>query len=430
MVLILLLIFAVLLLLGAPILAAMGVSTWVALVLNGQAGNLLAQTSFHGISTFTFLAIPLFVLAGEIMEKGGITARLANFVIVLVGWLAGGLGISVVLGTMLFSGISVSVNADAAAIGSVMIPLMVKAGYRKEWASSIVAASAGTGVLIPPSITMIVLGTIAGLSIKQLFLASLLPAMLIGIGKAIVIWYKARTGREPSNENITFSCGEMARAAVDAVPALLAPLIILGGILSGVFTATEAAAVSVVYAGLLGVVVYKEITWAIAARMLVSVARLTGVVVGLIGVASAVAYFMAYTQVSLAIADWAGSIIDNHLLFVSLLMLLFWLMGALLDGIPALVILVPLFTSMAGRVGMSPLHFAIFALAVTGISLVTPPLGSACFVVTSIAGVEMRSLFRPMWPFIAIMFGTILLLAYVPWFSLALPRLLGGYVGP
>ena len=430
MVLILLLIFAGLLLLGAPILAAMGLSTWVALVLNGQAGNLLAQTSFHGMSAFTFLAIPLFVLAGEIMDKGGITARMANFVIVLVGWLSGGLGISVVLGTMLFSGISGSVNADAAAIGSVMIPLMVKAGYRKEWASSIVAASAGTGVLIPPSITMIVLGTIAGLSIKQLFLASLLPAMLIGIGKAVVIWYKARTGLEPSNEDIKFSWGDVARAAIDAVPALLAPVIILGGILSGVFTATEAAAVSVVYAGLLGVFVYKEITWEKAAKMLVAVARLTGVVVGLIGVASAVAYFMAYTQASLAMADLAGSIIDNHLLFVSLLMVLFWLMGALLDGIPALVILVPLFTPMAGHVGMSPLHFAIFALAVTGISLVTPPLGSACFVVTSLARVEMRTLFRPMWPFIAIMFGTILLLAYVPWFSLALPGLWGGYVGP
>ncbi len=430
MVLILLLIFAALLLLGAPILAAMGVSTWVALILNGQAGNLLALTCFHGISAFTFLAIPLFVLAGEIMDKGGITSRLANFVIVLVGWLSGGLGISVVLGTMLFSGISGSVNADAAAIGSVMIPLMVKAGYRKEWASSIVAASAGTGVLIPPSITMIVLGTIAGLSIKQLFLASLLPALLIGIGKAIVIWYKARTGRERSNEDIKFSLREVAKASIQAIPALLAPLIIIGGILSGVFTATEAAAVSVVYAGLLGVVVYKEITWDVARRMLVSTARLTGVVVGLIGAASAIAYFMAYTQVSLAIADFAGSIIDHHLMFITLLMLLFWLMGALLDGIPALVILVPLFMSMAGRVGMSPIHFAIFALAVTGISLVTPPLGSACFVVTSIARVEMRSLFSPMWPFIAIMFGTILLLAYVPWFSLALPRLLGGYVGP
>ena len=428
MALVLVAVFVILIAVGAPIVVAMGVGTWIALVLNGMDWTLVAQTSYHGLSSFTFLSIPLFVLAGEIMDKGGISARLARFVVMLVGWLSGGLGIAVVLGTMIFSGISGSVNADAAAIGSVMIPMMLEAGYRKEWAAAIVAAAAGTGILIPPSITMITLGTVANLSIKQLFLASLFPAALIGLSKAIVIWYKARAGLEPSNERVKFSCGQVVGAFLDAIPALLAPAIILGGILSGVFTATEAAAVAVLYASLLSVVVYREITLEKARLLLVSTVRLTGVVVGLVGAASAIAYVMAYTMVSNSLADMAHSVIGNYLVFVSLMMVLFWILGAMLDGIPALVILIPLFMPLAQEAGMNPIHFAIFSLAVFGISLVTPPLGTACFVVTSLAKVDMKKLIVPMLPFLGIMFATILLLAYVPWFSLELPRLWGGLV--
>ena len=323
--------FLALLLLGAPILAAMSLGTWVSLVTHGRPAYLLAQTAFHGVSSFTLLAIPLFVLAGEIMDKGGISARLARFVIMLVGWLPGGLGISVVVTTMLFSGISGSVNADAAAIGSVMLPMMHEAGYRKEWASSIVAASAGTGVLIPPSITMIVLGTIGNLSIKQLFLASLLPAVLIGFSKAVVIWYKAKMRWEPSHERVVFSRREMLWATVEAIPALVAPGIIMGGILSGVFTATEAAAVAVLYAILVSVVLYGEMSWQKMKRMLIATVRLTGVVIGLVGAAS-VSTIVKETAASIltALDHGAGSVLaEGHL-------------GAWFDGIGgASVYLVP-----------------------------------------------------------------------------------------
>lgn len=420
--------FVVLLFVGAPILAAMTVGTWMSLVLFDRPAYLMAQTAFHGLSSFTLLAIPLFVLAGEIMDKGGISARLAKFVVMLVGWLPGGLGISVVISTMIFSGISGSVNADAAAIGSVMLPMMNEAGYRKEWSSCIVAAAAGTGILIPPSITMIVLGTIANLSIKQLFLASLFPAALIGLSKAIVIWYKAKMGWEPGHQRLTFSWRELCWAGVEAVPALVAPAIILGGILSGVFTATEAAAVAVLYATLVSLLLYHEITWAKMKQVLISTVRLTGVVIGLVGAASAIAYVMAYTQASNDLAALASGVVNNYLLFISILTVLFWVLGAMLDGMPALVILIPLFMPIAEKAGMHPIHFAIFSLAVFGISLVTPPLGTACFVVTSLAGVHMKRLVWPMMPFLVIMFGTILILSYVPWFSLALPKLWGGLI--
>jgi tripartite ATP-independent transporter DctM subunit len=422
-------VFFVLLFLGVPILAALGLSAAVTMLTSGIPLEEFAHSAYAGLDSFTLLAIPLFLLAGEIMAKGGITTRLTRFITMLVGRMPGGLGVSVVGSTMLFSGISGSVNADAAAIGSVMMPPMFRAGYRRPWAAAIVAAAAGTGILIPPSITMIVLGTVANLSIKALFLASLLPAALIGFGKALVIVHKARSGAEPTNERLTFSGTEFRKAFLDSLPALVAPAVIIGGILSGIFTATEAAAVAVLYAAVLSMVVYRELDFATLAESIVATVRVTGVVVALVAVASAVAYVIAYEQFSQPLAAWTRSFSGNYLLFITALMLLFWVLGALMDGIPALIILVPLFMPIAVGAGMNSLHFAIFALAVFGISLVTPPLGTACFVVAAIARCDIRSLIRPMAPFMAIMFATILLLSYVPWFSLGLPRLLGGYTG-
>jgi tripartite ATP-independent transporter DctM subunit len=422
-------VFLGLVVLGAPILAAMGLGASAAFVGSGLSLSEVARSLYGGISAFTLLSIPLFIFVGFLLDKGGMSLKLVKFVVALVGWLAGGLGISVVGATMLFSGISGSVNADAAAIGSVMIPMMVKAGYRSEWSAAIVAAAAGTGILIPPSITMIVLGTIVNLSIKQLFLASLIPAVLLGAAKAVIIYVRAKTNAEPSNERITFSLTEVFKTFVEAMPALFAPAIILGGILLGIFTATEAAAVAVLYTFLLTVVIYRSISIAEIPSLLLATVRLTGVVVGLVGVASAIAYIFAYNQASDALVDWAGGYVGHYLSFVAIVMILFWVLGALMDGIPALVILMPLFMPLAERAGMSTLHFAIFSLAIFGISLVTPPIGTACFVVSAIAKLEMRQLFRPMLPFIVAMFATILILAYFPEISLALPRAIGGYVG-
>ena len=427
-IILMLVVFAVLLSLGVPILAAMGLGAAVAFVGTGLSFSELARAVYGGISSFTLLSIPLFILAGELLGKGGMSASLVRWVVAMVGWLPGGLGISVVVATMVFSGISGSVNADAAAIGAVMIPMMTKAGYRKEWAASIVAAAAGTGILIPPSITMIVLGTISNLSIKQLFLASLLPAILLGIAKAIIIYYRAKAGIEPSNERITFSSAEAAKSFVAALPALFAPVIILGGILTGIFTATEAAVVAVLYTAFLTMVVYRSISIATLLEVLLGTARLTGVVVGLVGIASAIAYIFAYNQASDALVEWAGGFTSHYLLFITIVMILFWILGALMDGIPALVILMPLFIPLAQQAGIDPIHFAIFSLAIFGISLVTPPIGTACFVVSAIAKVEMRRLFSPMTPFIIVMFATIVLIAYFPWLSLAIPKAIGGYI--
>jgi tripartite ATP-independent transporter DctM subunit len=322
---------------------------------------------------------------------------------------------------MLFSGLSGSVNADAAAIGSTMIPPMTKAGYRRPWSASIVAAASGTGILIPPSITMIVLGTVANLSIRDLFLASLVPAVVVAVGKGLVIYFYAKY-KEPTGERVRVTWGELGRAGLAALPPLIAPVLILGGILAGVFTATEAAAVAVLYAAVLAFA-YRTVKRKDWLAIFVTAGRTSGVVLSLVGVAQLLAYMLAYDQVEVTLADWAGQFTGNYFLFITIVMVLFWILGALLDGVPALVVLIPLFMPLAVQAGMSELHFAIFALAVFGISLVTPPLGSACFIVTGIARIRIVDMLRPMLPFMAVMFATILLLAYVPFFTEWLPGL-------
>lgn len=404
---------------GIPVVASMGLSASVTLATQNLPQYLVAQTMYGGLS-YTLLAIPLFILTGEILYRCGGAARLVRFVTALVGWLSGGLGISVVVSTMLFSGLSGSVNADAAAIGSVMLPSMIEARYKREWAAAIVAAASGTGILIPPSITMIVLGTVANLSISRLFLASLLPAAIIGLSKIIVIFARARFFTATREEVIPFSGREVLRSFWGAIPPLITPVIIIGGILGGVFTATEAAAVAVVYSALLALL-YRTMKPRDWAHSLLGAGRLSGVVLGLVAVASILSYLFAYNSVDQALSDFTAGFVNNYLVFVTVTMLIFWVVGALLDGVPALVILVPLFLPLAEQAGMESIHFAIFALAVLGISLVTPPLGTACFVVCGIARTRMNRMVVPMLPFLVIMFAVMLLLAYVPAFSLWLP---------
>jgi tripartite ATP-independent transporter DctM subunit len=411
----------VLILLSVPVVAALGA---VGLVQTSAAGlplSAAAQSVYHGLDSFTLLAIPLFVLTGEILHKSGAAERLVRFVTMLVGWLPGGLGMSVVASTMLFSGLSGSVNADAAAIGATMIPPMTQAGYRRPWSAAIVAAASGTGILIPPSITMIVLGTVAQISIRDLFLAALIPAAVVAVAKGVVIFFYAKY-REPTGDRVTVTWRSLGRAALSALLPLGAPVIILGGILAGVFTATEAASVAVLYATLLALG-YRSVSRQDWGTILVNAGRISGVVLSLVGVAQLLAYMLAYNQVGDELAGWAGQFTGNYLVFITIVMVIFWILGALLDGIPALVVLIPLFLPLAEQAGMTDLHFAIFSLAVFGISLVTPPLGSASFIVSGLARIPIVQMIRPMLPFMAVMFATILLLAYVPAFSEWIPSM-------
>jgi len=407
---------------GAPIIAALGgAGAIVGMNLDLPLSN-VSQAMYQGLDSFTLLAIPLFILTGALLHESGEAARLVDLVNLVVGRVPGGLGVSAVGSTMIFSGLSGSVNADAAAISATMMPSMTRAGYRKEWSSAIIAAASGTGILIPPSITIIVLGTVTNLSITKLFLAATVPAVLVGITKVLVIMYRAR--HEPAVERLPFSLRGLVLAFLKAIPALGAPVIILGGIFAGIFTATESAAVAVLYALLLALL-QRSIPLPAWPRVLAKSARTSAVVLALVGVAQILAYMLAIDRVQEQVAALASTLTSNFLVFTVFVLVVFWLLGAILDGIPALILLVPIFLPIAEQAGMSDLHFAVLALAIVGISLVTPPIGTACFIVTGVAEIKMVRLLRPMVPFMAIMFSTILLLAYVPAFSEWLPSKFG-----
>jgi tripartite ATP-independent transporter DctM subunit len=406
---------------GAPIIASLGAVGTIDGLMQGLPLTNIAQAMYHGVDSFTLLAVPLFILAGEILFHSGSAGRLVNFMNLLVGRVPGGLGVSAVASTMVFSGLSGSVNADAAAISSAMLPSMEKAGYRKEWSSAIIAAAAGTGILIPPSITIIVLATVANMSVTKLFLAATLPAILVGVTKMFIIMYRARL--EPPVAPVHFSVKELGRAFVLAIPALGAPIIILGGIFMGFFTATESAAAAVAY-----VTIITLLQRSIPARawygILIKAGRTSAIVLSLVGVAQILGYMLAYNSVGEQVAEFASQLTSHKVVFTVFIVVVFWLLGALLDGIPALILLIPLFLPIAQDAGFSDIHFSILAIAIVGISLVTPPIGTACFIVTGVANIKMVNLVRPMLPFMAIMFITILLLAFVPAFSEWLPHLL------
>ncbi|SAL00629.1 TRAP dicarboxylate transporter, DctM subunit [Caballeronia fortuita] len=406
---------------GAPIIASLGAVGTIDGLMQGLPLTNIAQAMYHGVDSFTLLAVPLFILAGEILFHSGSAGRLVNFMNLLVGRVPGGLGVSAVASTMVFSGLSGSVNADAAAISSAMLPSMEKAGYRKEWSSAIIAAAAGTGILIPPSITIIVLATVANMSVTKLFLAATLPAILVGVTKMLIIMYRARL--EPPVAPVHFSVPELGRAFVLAIPALGAPIIILGGIFMGFFTATESAAAAVAYVTII-TLLQRSIPTRAWLGILIKAGRTSAIVLSLVGVAQILGYMLAYNSVGEQVAEFASQLTSHKIVFTVFIVVVFWLLGALLDGIPALILLIPLFLPIAQDAGFSDIHFAILAIAIVGISLVTPPIGTACFIVTGVANIRMVNLVRPMLPFMAVMFVTILLLAFVPAFSEWLPRLL------
>ncbi|MDR5818635.1 MULTISPECIES: TRAP transporter large permease [unclassified Caballeronia] len=406
---------------GAPIIASLGVVGTIDGLMQGLPLTNIAQAMYHGVDSFTLLAVPLFILAGEILFHSGSAGKLVSFMNLLVGRVPGGLGVSAVASTMVFSGLSGSVNADAAAISSAMLPSMEKAGYRKEWSSAIIAAAAGTGILIPPSITIIVLATVANMSVTKLFLAATLPAILVGVTKMFIIMYRARS--EPPVAPVHFSVRELGRAFLLAIPALGAPIIILGGIFMGFFTATESAAAAVAYVTII-TLLQRSIPTRAWSGILIKAGRTSAIVLSLVGVAQILGYMLAYNSVGEQVAEFASQLTGNRFVFTVFIVVVFWLLGALLDGIPALILLIPLFLPIAQDAGYSDVHFAILAIAIVGISLVTPPIGTACFIVTGVANIRMVNLVRPMLPFMAIMFVTILLLAFVPAFSEWLPHLL------
>jgi tripartite ATP-independent transporter DctM subunit len=415
--------------LGVPIAFALGGAAAIGLMLmEGAPIAIIASRTFGAVDSFTLLAIPFFVLAGELMETGGISRRLMDLAQSMVGHLRGGLGNVTIFGMVLFSGVSGSTQADAAAVGTLMIPSMKRHGYSAARAGAIVAAASGMGILVPPCLTMVVYGSITNVSIGALFMAGILPALIMALALAVhQIIDAQRAGLVPEPRQ---SWRLRGKALAAASGALMMPVIIFGGIRGGAFTPTEAAVIAAVYALIVGSFVYREITWAFLYRTLVRVGLISGIVMLMIAGANILSWLLTVEQVPHKLAAFIQALGGGKALFMILSVALFLFMFALLDGLPGMLMLVPVIVPTAQQLGIDLLHYGILMTTVMGVALFLPPLGVGLFIVLGIAGCTMREISRHLMPYIGTMLLVTLLIALVPWISYAVPVAMGMYQVP
>jgi C4-dicarboxylate transporter DctM subunit len=414
------------LIIGVPIVASLVLASAVGLLADGSLPiTVLAQRIFVGLDSFPLLAAPLFILAGSIMEVGGISARITALAQALIGHIRGGLGMVVILATMIFSGVSGSSTADTAAIGSVMIPAMERRGYPKAFATAVVAAAGGMGILIPPSIIMIIYGLLTNTSIAALFVAGIVPGILTCVAGMAITYVIAK--RENFPVEASFSLRELVVALGRSFWAIIMPVIILGGILLGIFTVTEAAVVAVVYGWIVAMFIYRELKWRDMPRILVESGVLTGIVMLVVGVAAVFGWLLTSHQVPLQVTKALSAISDNPMFFLFLINVSFLLIGCVFEVTAALIMTVPVLIPVALAYGIDPVHLGVVITANMGIGMVTPPVGICLYVACGISGVPMNSAIRDLTPFLAVMIATLLLITYVPAITLFLPQLLLGY---
>jgi len=392
-------------------------------IFEGQALGLILipQRLVHGMDSFVLLAIPLFILAGSLMDVGGITKRLVRLARALVGHFKGSLGQIVVVSEMFFSGISGSTVADVSAISSMMIPPMRIAGYVTAYSVAIISATSAMGILIPPCNLMVVLGDITGVSVGALFFAGFVPAFILALILMSVLYYQAHKFDLPAGDRASFK--ELRSAMVGSLIPLGMPVIIFGGILGGICTPTEAAALAVVYAFIVGVFVYKEIKLHHFWKIVVDSGVTTGMVMFLVGMASIFSFQLAVQHVPEMLANLVSSITKNPYVFLVLSNIIFIVFGAILEGIPAAVIFVPMFMPIVTNMGIDPLHFGILVVASIGIGVFVPPVGVGLIIACGIAQVEIKETIRYLLPLLSILFIGLIFLTFFPWFTTFVPRL-------
>jgi len=376
---------------------------------------------YSGIDTFPFLAIPLFILAGALMEQGGISARLVRLATNLVGHIRGGLGFVVVVSEIFFSGISGSSIADASAIGSLLLPSMVRAGYTAARATAIVAAATGMGMMIPPCLNMVVLGAVANISIAGLFMGGFLPGFLMALTLMVVIYIQSSRGTLPAATSAKPTLQEVLASIKDSVIPLLTPVIIFGGIFAGVFTATEAAAVATLYAFLVSFFLYKEIGMTELYKILIDTAVMTGVVSLLVGAATGFSWILATFQVPRMIGDFITGVGGGQYTFMLLSIAVFLFFGMILDGLPAILIFFPILMPIALSLGVQPLHYGVLVIAIVGIAIVAPPIGLCLVILCSLAKIKLTDTIGPLIPYISILIVDLVIMAFWPWLVMFLP---------
>ena len=421
-VLVLIFSFVILLAMNVPIAFSIGIATILTMLFTiapMPAVTTVAQRMATGINSFALLAIPFFILSGQLMGKGGIARRLIDFAKVIVGMLPGGLAYVNVMACMFFGAISGSAVAATSAIGGFMIPTMNKEGYDKNFNTAITVTGSTTGLLIPPSNVLIVYSLASGgVSIAALFIAGYLPGILMGLGLIFVAAIISLMKKYPVGERV--SAWEGIKKLFDAIPSLLLVIIVIGGIIAGYFTATEASAVAVLYSLLLSVVIYREVKIKELPQILLKTVETTAIVMLLIGTSSAMSWILSYENIPQSISATLIALTDSKIVILLIINVILLIVGTFMDMTPAVLIFTPIFLPVVVQLGMTPLHFGIMLVLNLCIGLCTPPVGSVLFV-----GCGIASMSRALIPFYVVMILALMLVTYIPWLSLVLPKVFG-----
>jgi tripartite ATP-independent transporter DctM subunit len=423
MALILFLVFVVLVFLGLPIAFCLGLSSLIYLLLNDIPLNIIPQKMYGGMDSFVLLSIPGFILAGNLMNVGGITERIVHFAKSVVGFIRGGLSIATVLSSMVFAGITGTALAEAASLGSVLIPAMKRDKYDASFATAVTSMSSTIGPIIPPSVPLIIVGTLTGLSIGKLFIAGAVPGILLGIALMIAAYIISVKRKYPKEERLPVK--QIFKAFLDAFWAILTVIIILIGILGGIFTPTEASIIAVVYAFIIGKFVYKDLKMKDIPKIFVSSMVSTAGIMVLVGLASLFGWILASEQIPQLIAEAILGISHNPIIVIILINIFLLFVGMFMETIAALVILFPVLLPVATSVGMDPIQFGVMAVLNLMIGLSTPPLGVCLFVTSSIGRVTIGQATKAMVPFLIVSIGVLFLVAFIPQLTLFLSNLLG-----
>ncbi|HIW12101.1 MAG TPA: TRAP transporter large permease [Candidatus Salinicoccus stercoripullorum] len=406
---------------GVPIAFSLGFSALAYLLVAGVPEAVIPQTMFAGLDSFVMLAIPAFILAGNLMNAGGITNRIIDFANALVGHIRGGLALTNVASSLGFGGISGTALSDTASIGSVMIPAMKKQGYGSGFSAAVTSISSTVGPMLPPSLPMIIIGTLASISIGDLFVAGAIPGVVLGIGFLFVTYLISVKRKYPKGRR--HSVSEVGKSFFGAFWALLMVVIILWGILGGYFTPTEAAVVVVFYAFIVGKFVYKELDLKEVPGIMMDTLRTTASILILVALANTFGWILVAEGVPILVADVILSITENPILITLLMILLLLIVGMFMETIAAIVILFPVLLPIADSIGMDPIHFSIIMVLALMIGLSTPPVGVCLFVASQFANVKIMTTVKELVPYFVISIIVLIIVAFVPSLSLFLPSL-------
>lgn len=421
MVIVLFVVFLACIALRMPIAFSLGFSSFIYILFSDIPLSILPERMFSGIDSFVILCVPGFILAGNLMNVGGITDRIIHFCMALIGHVRGGLGLANVGSSMVFAGISGTAISDTVSIGSVMIPAMIKRGYDAEFSAAVTASSSTVGPIIPPSLPMVIAGTVTGLSVSRLFVAGIIPGLLLGFGLGIVSYFISVKRNHPKEDRLPFR--EVVRSFFSAFWAILMTLIILGGIMGGFFTPTEAAMIAVFYALIVGFFVYGELKLAALPKIIFDSAITTASLMVLVGFANVFAWILTSEEIPLMVTQAMLSISSGPVGYIILVNILLVFVGMFMETIAALMILMPILLKPAIALGIDPIQFAIMCVLNLVIGLTTPPVGVCLFVASSIAKISVGRLSVALIPFIAVSLIVLLLVSFVPQVTLWLPNL-------